>query len=120
MVRIWERRTVMAEKIKNVVLFKYKCNLYSVVVKGIENKIKDMGYNLMIVEENFDVLRRYAPDASLFIAYLHEDVAEDNAKNVTFAKILEIVSDTDKNMILIEFMKDSKQKENFMKKLYKK
>ena len=91
----------MAEKIKNVVLFKYKCNLYSVVVKGIENKIKDMGYNLMIVEENFDVLRRYAPDASLFIAYLPEDVAEDNAKSVTFAKIIEIVGDTDKNMILI-------------------
>ncbi|MBP5275216.1 MAG: response regulator [Lachnospiraceae bacterium] len=91
----------MAEMIKNVVLFKYKCNLYSVVVKGIENKIKEMGYNLLIVDEDLDMLRRYMPEASLFIAYLPEDVAEDNSKTVKFEKILEIVSDTDKNMILI-------------------
>ena len=52
---------------KNIVIL--MCH-YSVVVKGMENKLKELGYHVDVVSEKFEQIKDYASGISLFIFYL--------------------------------------------------
>ena len=63
----------MSEKPKSVVMVVLQ---YSVVVKGIERKLMDSGYQTMIIKEEFDRLRDISVTTDLFLLYLPADIAE--------------------------------------------
>ncbi len=83
---------------KSVALVTYQ---FSVVVKGIENKLKDLGYSVDVVSENFDILPQVIKCADLMVVYLPNDVASDSDKLNALSLICENVKDARINMIFI-------------------
>lgn len=63
----------MSEKPKSVVIVVLQ---YSVVVKGIERKLMDAGYQTMIIKEDFDRLKDLSVTTDLFLLYLPAEIAE--------------------------------------------
>lgn len=65
---------------------------YSVVVKGLEKKLQDIGYKVYSIENNLEEIQRYAEGVELYMLYLPDNVIEDEfkMKNLTFiAKVLD-------------------------------
>lgn len=74
---------------------------YSVVVKGIENRLKEMGYEVYILNGKFDLVSTYAPDTSLFITYLPGDITDDDWKMNNLLRISENVINGGSQMIIL-------------------
>lgn len=88
----------MAADEKNIVLVMYQ---YSVVVKGVENKLKELGYNIEIVSENYDRIKSLTSNNALFIIYLPRDIL-DAPKNIsTLTLIADMVREAKRNLMLI-------------------
>lgn len=79
-----------------IVLFQY-----SVVVKGIERKLKDLGYLVDTVTGDMSILGNYYKETDLFILYLPGDVSEDVTKEKIVDEICNEVSFNKKKMILV-------------------
>ncbi|MCR4673739.1 MAG: response regulator [Lachnospiraceae bacterium] len=50
---------------------------YSIVVKGIEKKLQELGYKLIVLENDFEKVEQYVEMADMFLLYLHPDIMED-------------------------------------------
>ncbi len=83
---------------KKIVILMYQ---YSVVVKGIENKLIELGYNVEIVSNEFNLAKNYASDVALFLVYLPGNIAEDERRINTLSKILEMAVSRKTNLILL-------------------
>ena len=88
----------MEEKTRNVVIAVFQ---YSVVVKGIEKKLIDCGYNVTILENDFERIRDHAGDTDIFIAYLPTDLLDDSVKMRNLTKICDAAKAAGSNMIII-------------------
>ena len=65
---------------------------YSVVVKGLEKKLQDIGYKVYSIENNLDEIQRYAEGVEVYMLYIPDNVIEDELKmkNLTFvARVLD-------------------------------
>ena len=93
-----------------IVMFKY-----SVVVKGIENKLKEKGYHLDIISEDFELIRKFAPSTSLFIVYLPGDIRGDIKKTKDLSDICGMVAESGKKMIVIG---DYQQRDDLHESVY--
>jgi CheY-like chemotaxis protein len=82
----------------SVAIVMYK---YSVVVKGIENKLKELGYHVDIISEDFELIRKFAPSTSLFLVYLPGDIRGDYRKTKNLSDICGMVAESGKEMIVI-------------------
>ncbi|MBR5162656.1 MAG: response regulator [Schwartzia sp.] len=85
-----------AEKDIVIVMFKY-----SVIVKGIERKLDDCGYNVTILAEEFDRIKQLAEKAILFILYLPKGITENQSDLDQLAKIHDMIQAAGRDMILI-------------------
>ncbi len=74
---------------------------YSVVVKGIEKKLNDIGYEVSIMDGDFERIREHAGDTDVFIAYLPTDLLDDSVKIKTLTNICEMINSAGAKMILI-------------------
>ena len=75
---------------------------YSVIVKGIERKLTDMGYKVTPVTEHLeDRVRVLADRMSLFVFYLPPDITTDSSRKKTLHLISDMVLDKDKCLILL-------------------
>ncbi|MCR4787787.1 MAG: response regulator [Lachnospiraceae bacterium] len=83
---------------KNVVIVLYQ---YSVVVKGIENKLKDLGYHVDIVTEKYDIIRDFTSTTPLFIVYLPGDIRGDIHKVKVLSNVCGMVVEGGRNLIII-------------------
>ena len=83
---------------KNIVILMYQ---YSVVVKGMENKLKDLGYHVDVVSDRFESIKDYAASVSLFIFYLPTDVREGGNEEKILSDMAEKVMKWDSNMVII-------------------
>jgi len=63
-----------AQKNLNIVLV--TCQ-QSIIVKGLENKIKELGYTVFTIEDKFSEVEIYQHKADMFIYYLPVDVFDD-------------------------------------------
>ena len=87
----------MNEK-KEIVILLYQ---YSVVVKGIERKLRDSGFNVTVLVDQFDTVELKKEDSALLLAYLPGDIMEDSAKLKEFSRILSAVGENKRNMLII-------------------
>lgn len=89
----------MAAEGKEIVILMFK---FSVVVKGIEKKLKDMGYDVSTVTEDLDnEIKRLAGRVALFLFYLPGDIDQDFTKKNKLHQLSEIVADKEQKMILV-------------------
>ena len=79
-----------------VILFQY-----SVVVKGIERKLKDLGYYVEVHTGNFGMIREAYESADLFILYLPNDVMDEEGKQKSVGEICQEVGFLEKKMMII-------------------
>ena len=83
---------------KNVVTVMFQ---NSVVVKGIEKKLAELGYNVSSIVNDFERVKIVAPGTALFVLYLPSDVLDDKAKIASLNHIVEYVKEAGKNMLVI-------------------
>ena len=92
----------MIEEKKNIVILMYQ---YSIVVKGIEKKLQDIGYNVTVHVGNVDKLAEYMKTTSLFIVYFPNDLVSkiigDEIEIKYLAKTEEIIRQYECPMIII-------------------
>lgn len=88
----------MHTDMRNIVILVYQ---YSVVVKGIENKLKELGYNVETLSNEFDKISGLAPTTSLFIFYLPMNIEDDMGKLKTLLNVSETVKSLGSKMIII-------------------
>ncbi len=60
---------------------------YSVIVKGMERKLLDQGYNVKIITENLPHLKEQIEGTDLFIVYLPGDITEDKVKQKLLGEV---------------------------------
>ncbi len=88
-----------AADIKEVAIIMFQ---YSVIVKGIERKLTDMGYKVTTVTDQLeDRVRLLAGHTHLFIFYLPADITGNNARKKNLHLISETVMEKGRSMILI-------------------
>ena len=88
----------MSEEKKGIVIVMFK---YSVIVKGIERKLSDCGYNVTILAEEYDMIQKLDLITALFIVYLPKGVADNRGDIGQLMHICDRIQATGRNMILI-------------------
>ena len=83
---------------KNIVIVLYQ---YSVVVKGIETKLRELGYNVSVLTEDYELIRGYSKDTPLFVVYLPGDIRGDVEKMRAISSICGMVVEGGRNLIVI-------------------
>ena len=81
----------------------------SVVVKGIEKKLSEWGYQITSVTEKFEEIQNFAREMELFVVYLPGDLMSDSIKKNNLSKICEELAKKQKNAILIGELKYHKE-----------
>ena len=79
---------------------------YSVVVKGIEKKLQDLGYHVEMVQDRFEKIADMAKNIDLFLLYLPNDIVDDEPKKLIFSNIIDAVLKAENNMVVIGEHKD--------------
>ncbi len=75
---------------------------YSVVVKGIERKIAEMGYRVFMVTESFEKeLHRYGGEERLLVLYLPNDLMENPVKKDTLLKLSAIITEQRQRTLIL-------------------
>lgn len=77
---------------------------YSIVVKGIERKLKEFGYEVTIINPESDLLKAISENTDLFVLYLPKDSKTDEEEEMTFHMLLQVcdvMQTYKKSMVLI-------------------
>lgn len=87
----------MNENGKYILILMYQ---YSVVLKGIERKLKDAGYFVDVLE-NFELIPNRADRTDLFLTYLPADIMDDEDKQESLMHICKLLKENNCKMIAI-------------------
>lgn len=77
---------------------------YSIVIKGIERKLKELEYEVTIIHPESDLLRAISENTDLFILYLPKDSKTDEEEEMVFQMLLQVcdvMQTYKKSMVLI-------------------
>lgn len=74
---------------------------YSVVVKGIERKLTEMGFDVEIMTENFEKVDEYSEFTDTFIIYLPADIMDSKIRKSELADFCERIQECDGKLIII-------------------
>ncbi len=88
----------MSENSKKVVILLLQ---YSVVAKGMERKIKDAGYFVETISENFDVINSFAASTDVFVMYLPSEITDDKLKLHQVSHICNMIHELGSKMMII-------------------
>lgn len=83
---------------KMIVLVLYQ---YSIVVKGIEKKLQELGYKLIVLENGFDKVSQYLEMADMFVLYLHAEVMEDYDEKELLKDFMDQIQSSGKMLLTI-------------------
>ncbi|MCR5702076.1 MAG: response regulator [Lachnospiraceae bacterium] len=81
-----------------IVLVSYQ---HSVVVRGIENNLKELGYAVATTGNNPAEIRPHCDNTNVFILYLADDILGDYTKVRDTSKITDYIREKGQNMIVI-------------------
>lgn len=86
---------------KNIAIILHQ---YSIVVKGVERKLKELGYNVAVIEPSSDLIRETAPQTDLFVVYLPKD-SKNRSDDEQILKLLiqncDAIQECKKSMVVI-------------------
>lgn len=77
---------------------------YSIVVRGVERKLKELGYNVEVMEPSSDLIRANAAQTDLFVMYLPKAGKNRSDDEQTLSLILQscdVIQSCKKNMVVI-------------------
>ncbi len=74
---------------------------YSVVVKGLEKKLQDIGYKIFSIENNLEEIQRYAEGVELYMLYIPDNVVEDELKMKNLSFIARVLDKNAKKVLAI-------------------
>ena len=83
---------------KNIVILMFQ---YSVVVKGMENRLKGLGYHVDVISDKFELIKNFASNISLFIFYLPGDITAESNEVKMLSKVTDNIISWGNNMILV-------------------
>ena len=86
---------------KKIVIILYH---YSVVVRGFERKLGELGYTVEILED-FSLIKQVAAQTDLFLLYLPGDILDDVVKHKNLEDICETIKSLGRKMIVLGEMK---------------
>ena len=86
------------ERLKAITILLYQ---YSVIVKGMERKLRDQGYNVEIYTEELEKAVEVSAGSDLFIFYLPADIADDKGKLAEYTRVCANVWNLGKNMLIM-------------------
>ncbi|MBR5376727.1 MAG: response regulator [Lachnospiraceae bacterium] len=96
---------------KNIVIAAFQ---YSVVVRGIESRLKGLGYTVEVISENFESLKARANWANLYVVYLPDDILDDQAGIGALHKRMEMMTQGEANLL---FVGDSRYRQSLISAL---
>ena len=82
---------------KNITILLYQ---YSVVISGIERRLKDAGYNVEVLE-TFEQIPKYTDRTDVFLTYLPNDIMESEVKQERLTYICRQISERNGRLILM-------------------
>ncbi len=82
---------------KNITILLYQ---YSVVISGIERRLKDAGYNVEVLE-TFEQIPKYMDRTDVFLTYLPNDIMESEVKQERLTYICRQISERNGRLILM-------------------
>lgn len=77
---------------------------YSIVIRGVERKLKELGYNVELMEPDSDLIKASAAQTDLFIMYLPKDGKNRSDDEQTLNSLLQTcdaIQSCKKNMVVI-------------------
>ena len=74
---------------------------YSVVVKGIEKKLRDIGYNVLEAEKEIEQIKNYLGRAQVYIVYLPDDIVDDSQKLSKLKYVMGVIEESKRYAIFI-------------------
>ena len=74
---------------------------FSVVVKGMERRLSELGYHVDMLTENFDLVEKLSSSTDLFLIYLPNDIMDDMIKQKTLAGIIRKIKDNGRSIIIL-------------------
>lgn len=85
---------------KNIAIILHQ---YSIVVKGVERKLKELGYSVTTIEPDADLIRERAAQTDLFILYLPKDSKsrEDEMIFDVLINLCDLIQSFKKNFVVI-------------------
>lgn len=83
---------------KKIVILLYQ---FSVVVKGIERKLVELGYHVEILTEEFNKIEEAVRDTDLFLLYLPADIMDDWSKVKTLEGISKVLKKYGQKVIIL-------------------
>ncbi len=81
-----------------VVFILYK---YSIVVKGMERRLAESGFDVIEIIETFEKIMKHVSDTRLFILYLPEDILEDRSKKRKLNNIVDQLRLSESNVLIL-------------------
>ena len=83
---------------KKIVMITYQ---YSVVVKGIENNLKNAGYMVTTIGDKLAEVTPHCENTKVFILYLAGDISGDHSKMREIIQVTEYIREKEQKMIVI-------------------
>ena len=74
---------------------------FSVVVKGMERRLTELGYHVDMLTENFELVDKLSASTDLFIIYLPDNIMDDVIRQKTLGNICNKVKDNGRGIIIL-------------------
>lgn len=77
---------------------------YSIVIKGVERRLKEIGYDVMLIKPESDLLQAVSGQIDLFVLYLPKDSKNRDEEEAMFQMVLQVcdvMKTYEKSMVLI-------------------
>ena len=88
----------MSEERRKIVIVLFQ---FSVVVKGMERRLSELGYEVETMTEGFDRIEKLADNTDLFLVYLPNDIMDDMVKQKVLSGVCEKIKEHSKSVIFM-------------------
>lgn len=74
---------------------------YSIVVRGLEKKLKDLLYKVLIIENFIEGISKCADDVKMYIVYVPDNIVKDDLKLKKLGMMVKMIVSTGKRAMII-------------------
>ncbi len=74
---------------------------FSVIVRGLEKKLKDIGYKVILIESFIEGISKCAEEVELYLVYIPDNIVKDDLKLKQLGMIAKMIDKTGKRCMMI-------------------